>query len=117
MVNLIKNKLGSGVKRRLDRSASEISPDDTKSFMTSKASFNLKNLNKSGMSKDDTEKLKQDKESFNEQTKEQQSTSVNLIEWTYEYFMNRYGLKNVADKKFRQFIGSIFKFNQVNSRF
>ena len=40
-----------------------------------------------------------------------------MIEWTYEYFMNRYGLKNVADKKFRQFIGSIFKFNQVNSRF
>jgi len=28
------------------------------------------------------------------------ATNVNLIEWTYEYFQNRYGLKNVADKKF-----------------
>ena len=28
------------------------------------------------------------------------ATNVNLVEWTYDYFQNRYGLKNVADKKF-----------------
>ena len=28
------------------------------------------------------------------------ATNINLIEWTYDYFQNRYGLKNVADKKF-----------------
>ena len=52
-----------------------------------------------------------------EESKENKVTSVNLIEWTYEYMMNRYGLKNVADKKFRQLIGSVIKFNQTNSRF
>ena len=33
-----------------------------------------------------------------------------MLEFTYEFFQNRYGLKNVADKKFTQFIGSILKF-------
>ena len=45
------------------------------------------------------------------------ATNINLIEWTYEYFQNRYGLKNVADKKFQQFIGSILKFKDKQPRF
>ena len=45
------------------------------------------------------------------------ATNVNLIEWTYEYFQNRYGLKNVADKKFNQFIGSVLKYKQKHPRF
>ena len=45
------------------------------------------------------------------------ATNVNLIEWTYEYFQNRYGLKNVADKKFKQFIGSVMKYQQRHPRF
>lgn len=42
---------------------------------------------------------------------------MNLIEWTYEYFQNRYGLKNVADKKFSQFVGSILRFKDKTPRF
>ena len=45
------------------------------------------------------------------------ATSTNLVEWTYEYFQNRYGLKNVADKKFQQFIGSILKYKEKYPRF
>ena len=45
------------------------------------------------------------------------ATSINLIEWTYEYFQNRYGLKNVADKKFQQFIGSILRYKDKFPRF
>ena len=45
------------------------------------------------------------------------ATNVNLIEWTYEYFQNRYGLKNVADKKFNQFIGSVLKYKVKHPRF
>ena len=43
--------------------------------------------------------------------------TVNLVEWTYEYINNRYGLKNVADKKFTQFIGSILKYSAQYPRF
>ena len=35
---------------------------------------------------------------------------TSLLEFAYDYFQNRYGLKNVADKKFTQFIGSILKY-------
>jgi hypothetical protein len=45
------------------------------------------------------------------------ATHCNLIEWSYEYFQNRYGLKNVADKKFSQFVGSIFKYKEKYPRF
>ena len=45
------------------------------------------------------------------------AVNVNLIEWTYDYFQNRYGLKNVADKKFNQFIGSVLKYKQKHPRF
>ena len=38
------------------------------------------------------------------------ASNQSLLEFTYEFFQNRYGLKNVADKKFTQFIGSILKF-------
>lgn len=41
----------------------------------------------------------------------------NLIEWTYDYFQQRYGLKNVAEKKFTQFIGSILKYKDKFPRF
>ena len=47
----------------------------------------------------------------------QQITSFNLIEWTYEFFQNRYGLKNVADKKFSQFICSVLFYKDRLPRF
>ena len=45
------------------------------------------------------------------------ATNVNLVEWTYDYFQNRYGLKNVADKKFQQFVGCILKNKEKLPRF
>lgn len=45
------------------------------------------------------------------------ATNVSLIEWTYEFFQNRYGLKNVAEKKFIQFVGSVMKNRDKLPRF
>ena len=45
------------------------------------------------------------------------ATHTNLVEWTYEFFKNRYGFKNVAEKKFQQFIGSILKYKEKHARF
>ena len=58
--------------------------------------------NKTGMedSKHDSPSKTQSK--FNDRIgKGDKDANVNLVEWTYEYFQNRYGLKNVADKKFQ----------------
>ena len=40
-----------------------------------------------------------------------------MCEFVYEYFQNRYGLKNVGDKKFSQFIGAILKYKEKYARF
>ena len=85
---------------------SEKGSPDGRSHQNTSTSFNINPLNKQkNQSQDSTS------------NQEQQNTSINLLEWVYEYFMNRYGLKNVADKKYRQLIGSILRFNQVNPRF
>jgi len=42
---------------------------------------------------------------------------TSLMEFTYDFFQNRYGLKNVAEKKFTQFIGSILRYKDRYSRF
>jgi len=47
----------------------------------------------------------------------EEATTHNLIEFVYEYCMNKYGLKNVATKKFTQFIQAVLKFKDQNSRF
>ena len=47
----------------------------------------------------------------------QGAKSLNLLEWTYEYFQNLYGLKHVADQKFKQFIWSILKNKDKSPRF
>lgn len=40
-----------------------------------------------------------------------------MCEFVYEYFQNRYGLKNAGEKKFTQFIGSILKYKEKHPRF
>jgi hypothetical protein len=54
----------------------------------------------SGNDVDDLKDGRQSKSPNNVAKGQDLATNVNLIEWTYEYFQNRYGLKNVADKKF-----------------
>ena len=52
------------------------------------------------------------------QSKGQQvATNINLIEWSYEYFNNRFGLKHVTDRNFTQFIGTIIKYKDKYQRF
>jgi len=48
---------------------------------------------------------------------EKVASYVSLLEFTYDYFQNKYGLKNVADKKFTQFIGAILKYKDKYARF
>ena len=91
------------------------SPEENKSFVTSKTTINITNMKKQGQKKQPSPQ--RDEKINEEEEKLQELGTVNLIEWTYDYFMHRYGLKNVADKKFKQFIGSIIKYRQTNSRF
>ena len=39
-----------------------------------------------------------------------------LIEWVYDYMQNRYGIKTIADKKFKQMICSCMKYKDKNAR-
>ena len=39
-----------------------------------------------------------------------------MIEWVYDYMQQRYGLKNVADKKFKQIVCSCLKYKDKNPR-
>ena len=78
-----------------DMKSTSESPDDRKSAIShSKTSINLTNKKKDLLKRSQTHDSKEGDD-------EAKMTSINLIEWTYEYFMNRSGLKNVADKKYK----------------